>query len=350
MSKPTGNDRIDSLFAGTAGSQPIVYHDADTVAVGLVQELLECHQKPGVSLAIPRRNARQFGKFGPVSKKAVLAFKNEGQKPVDFTKDPTIDTTTLRLLVGRPATTPRAVPLYLALVLDQALGDCARLACLTSLQEEQAAYGGFATCIKQQPDDSEKTGVSFGLLNWTQGSKRFGNMLDQFHANSPARFRELLGLKDEAAATALLDHAKAGADHLQDDGSPVIHNPSYPNFQERTWLRKLRTLGCERAFQKIQLATAISDLQAYFQALRTYDAAKRIHSVWGVSYWLDVADQVEPEAIRKVYTRIVTQLGSNPTEDAIIQAQYAKSEFKARREFFMNGTGLPKGRDFDPSG
>ena len=173
----TGIPKIDQLLAG-GGVPPLGPDNTDVATVGLIQDLLIGQGFKG--LPGPLASAR--GKFGPKTQQAVRDFQQNQGLPVTGT----IDIATLNRLVDTPATRPLACCGYLTLVLDVAFAGMVRVMSLTS----QFEGAGLFIAMNRNTD---KAGLSFGLIQWAQKPRRLNELLRAFQAGDPDLFVQIFG-------------------------------------------------------------------------------------------------------------------------------------------------------------
>jgi peptidoglycan hydrolase-like protein with peptidoglycan-binding domain len=200
----SGVAKVDQLVADP-GAEPIAAGEADAAAVGVVQDLLLGHgftQLPGV-LGAGR------GVFGPKTSAAATSF----QQAQGLAATGAVDGPTLAALIAVPATRPIASLGYLTLVLQVAFLGMTRLMSLTSQFE---GAGRFTARNR----NSDRAGLSFGLIQWAQRPGRLTELLTAFQQHQGAAFAAVFG--DGDGGLAGLSGAQPGASGLRRvDGSSI---------------------------------------------------------------------------------------------------------------------------------
>ncbi len=168
-----GIDRIDDLNGGVATAAPIGPHDPDAESVGVIQSLLAGQGQKG----LPNLLSPAFGTFGPLTTQAVHNFRAQQGLP----ETDVIDIAAMRQLVQTPAAVPIASRGYLTLVLDFAYTGLAKI---LSVVAQMEGAGKFAALNL----NTDKAGMSFGLLQWAQKPKRLNEILTAFSIALPADF------------------------------------------------------------------------------------------------------------------------------------------------------------------
>lgn len=339
-----GVSRLDNLYDGVAGTVAISQTDTGEV-VGVVQELLRNHnlrKVPGAKhvteSAVPTDPiADKFGEFGRYTKRAVKYFQQTHSLPVS--DPPIVDIQTFRQLVQVKAQTPSPGRAYLTRKLDIADSVLCRVATLIGSFEESAKNGGFRNWKPQDAADANKTGLSYGLLQWTHGSKRLGDVLDRFNQLSTL-FQSVFGV-DAVGAVAMISHAKAGENVLTDSGDPSDAAKAHLNFQRKIlWQAKFLSAGEALAFQILQFEQAMTDLRAVHTAKHT-DWTK-ITSQRGWGFMLDLANQRGTGGANSKYNAAATALPAGIESQILEHIENDEiASYKPRRHFFRVDSPLP---------
>jgi len=266
----TGIVRVDRLLSG-ADTRPIGAGEADVETVGVVQDLLigqGFRKLPGI-LGSGR------GKFGPQTVVAVTEF----QKAQGLSQTGAVDAATLKRLIDLPAAQPVASQGYLALVLDFSWTGFVRLVGLTA----QFEAAGCFTAINKNTD---KAGLSFGLIQWAQKPGRLAELLKAFFAADAARFVEVFGAGDPTLAKGLIAHVSK-----QRGGTNPTGRTTDARFDliNDTWTARFLDAGRDRPWQKVQLNEAIAAYRATFARIRAFAPAAR--SERAIAFMLDLANQ-----------------------------------------------------------
>jgi peptidoglycan hydrolase-like protein with peptidoglycan-binding domain len=266
----TGINRIDQLLS-TSGSPPIAAGETDTEAVGVVQDLLIGHgfrKVPGI--LGPAR-----GKFGPQTTAAVAEFQKSNRLP----ETGAVDSATLKRMAELPAAQPIASRGYLALVLDIAWAGFPRLVSLTAQFEA-------AGCFTAMNKNTDKAGLSFGLIQWAQKPLRLAELLKAFFAADAAKFVEIFGAGDGALAKDLIAHTSKTRGGTNSTGATV---DARFDLVAEPWLTRFLTAGRDHRFQRVQMDEAAAAFRATFDRIRRF--APVVQSERAFAFLLDLANQ-----------------------------------------------------------
>ena len=302
----TGVARIDNLMAGAPGVLPVQPGDSDREAVGAIQDLLiglGHHELPDARLPL-------HGTYGPMTVTAVRQFRSGAGLP----DSDTVDAACLTSLVRAQPTDPMASRVYLALALDLPVTSTSYLVTLTALWEANARFARLNR-------NTDRAGLSFGLIQWAQSPGRLHQILTAFHDADPARFAAHFG---DAAAGLLAHTAKPNG------GVDAAGNSTDPNFNlvADPWTGRFTAAGLDPVFQKVQVSSAAADAQSAYERLK--DHADLIRSQRGVGFLLDVANQHGPAGALNIYTAV-----SAPglTEPALLQRMRDESVRRVGAQF-----------------
>ena len=304
-----GLDRIDRLLAGSSGPA-IGEGEADAKAVGVVQDLLIGHGFRG----LPGLLGRGHGRFGPQTVAAVARFQTAG----GLAETGAVDGATLKRLVELPAAEPVASRGYLALVLDFSWAGFVRLVSLTA----QFEAAGCFTAINANTD---KAGLSFGLIQWAQKPGRLAELLGAFFAADAARFVEVFGAGDVALAKGLIAHAskpRGGTDaggRAKDSRFDLVREP---------WRARFLAAGRDRAWQRVQMNQAVRAYRVSFDRIRAF--APAVRGERAIAFLLDLSNQhgnAGAESICK------SSLRPGISEADLLAKMEAESVARVRRQF-----------------
>jgi peptidoglycan hydrolase-like protein with peptidoglycan-binding domain len=199
----TGIVQIDALLDGEA-TRALAADNCTAETVGFLQDLLIGHdftRVPG-----PLGPAR--GTFGPRTTEAIGDFQRARNLPVTGA----VDAATMRAFVEPGWPRPIACCGYVALVLDVAFGGMTRLVSITSQFE---GAGLFAAMNR----NTDRAGLSFGLIQWAQKPGRLNELLRAFQSREPAAFVRIFGGGDAALAQALVAHTATKRGGTDDTGT-----------------------------------------------------------------------------------------------------------------------------------
>jgi peptidoglycan hydrolase-like protein with peptidoglycan-binding domain len=213
----SGIDSIDNLLAGKTQS-PIGPGCTDAAAIGELQDILRCQGFAGMpAITTPGR-----GLYGPHTSQAVRDFRAANL----LGDGDTVDAATLSKVMSLPASKPVASRCYLAMVLDIEPEGLAWIVCLTSQFESGRNFSRL--CL-----NTDKAGLSFGLIQWAQKPGRLAEILRAFDTKDHARFVSAFGAGDERAVAGLLNlvsRANGGVDPK----TGVATDPRF-NLVETPW-------------------------------------------------------------------------------------------------------------------
>jgi peptidoglycan hydrolase-like protein with peptidoglycan-binding domain len=265
----TGIGKIDSLWSDPL-TRPLAPGDPDAEAVGAIQDLLIGHGAP-----MPGILGASRGVYGPQTVAAISAFQeSRGQPPTG-----TVDSLTLHRLVEEIAPSPIAARGYLALVLDRSWDGYPRLVALTAQFE---AAGNFAAHNR----NSDRAGLSFGIIQWAQKPGRLNEILRAFQLAQPGRFVEVFGGGDARVSSGLLAHTakpNGGVDELGQTSDPAF------DLIDEIWGPRFIAAGRDRVWQKAQIDEAVTAFRHSCTTIRV--CAPLAQSERALAFLLDVANQ-----------------------------------------------------------
>jgi hypothetical protein len=311
----TGLAQIDAVLEGRS-AQALAPDTCTTETVGFLQDLLIGHAFP----RIPGPLGAGRGRFGPRTTEAVREFQRTRGLPVTGT----VDAATLRALVAPGWPRPIACCGYVSLVLDLTYAGMLRLVSITSQFE---GAGMFAAMNR----NTDRAGLSFGLIQWAQKPLRLNELLRAFHRLEPAEFVRIFGGGDAALAQALMTHTAKKRGGTDDTGVTV--DPGF-DLIAPPWDRRFVDAGMATKLQRVQLDLAVEDFTRSFARLQT--AAPQIRSERGIAFMLDVANQHGDRGARDI-VRIVQKPGMSETD--LLLAVQNESVRRVRLQF---GEGRPE--------
>ncbi len=301
--------QIDGLVAGDSAAQPLARDDPDTAAVGVLQDLLIGH-----GARLPGLLGPDHGTFGPRTEAALKAFQAEH----DLRINGQLDAETLRALIAVPALYPIAAQGYLTLVLDLPWTGFTRLVALTAQFE---AAGKFTACNR----NTDRAGLSFGIIQWAQKPRRLTELLRAFERSQPSEFVKVFGRGDRGLAYDLIVHTakpKGGV-------TPLGHTMD-PRFDltNDVWTPRFVAAGRDRVWQKTQIAEAIAAYRESYLVIRS--CAPAAQSERALAFLLDVANQHGNAGLRNICARCIT---SGMPEAALLQATQDESVRRLKAQF-----------------
>lgn len=284
----SGIDRIDKLFGNVAGAQPIREDDEDALSVGLIQDLLLGHK-----YVVPGLRSSLHGKITAGTKKALKAFR--AKHSISVGPGVLVDHKTLVKLVDEPAPDPVASVGYVALKLNLDRTDAIFVLTLV------AAFEGRGKFAAINPN-TDRQGLSFGLIQWAQSRKRLSQIVEAFKApNNLTLFNSIFG--GEQTAKGMADHVKLGAAGLcskkdiatggncKDKKVGTSKNKDF-ELTDAVWQARFAAAGRNPVFQKVQVREALKDIQKNVATIRGYATA--ITSVRGLAFMIDLSNQHGP--------------------------------------------------------
>jgi hypothetical protein len=301
--------RIDDLFDGVSAAVPIARRDSDKAAVGVLQDLLIGH-----GAALPGILGQNRGEFGPKTEAALKAFQAEHTGHISGE----LDTETLRALAQVPALFPIAAQGYIALVLDLPWTGFTRLVALTAQFE---AAGKF-TALNRNTD---RAGLSFGIIQWAQKPGRLNGLLRAFERAQPGNFVAVFGDGNPAVAYGLTAHTakpKGGVTHLGYTTDPQF------DLVNDNWSRRFTAAGRDTAWQKTQITEAIVAYRESYQVIRT--CAPAAQSERALAFLLDLANQHGNGGLRNICAKCTTP---GLAESAFLQATQDESVRRLKAQF-----------------
>jgi peptidoglycan hydrolase-like protein with peptidoglycan-binding domain len=312
-----GIARIDALF-GDSGDA-IAAGDADAAAVGALQDLLIGH---GFRLPGPLGAGR--GSYGPQTTRCVAEFQRRCGLPATGT----VDTPTLRALVERPSTNAVASQGYLALVLDVQFEGMTRLMCLTTQFEGAGRFGAINR-------NTDRAGLSFGLIQWAQKPGRLAELLRAFDAAAHDPFVRILGSGDAELARRLVAHT--GRPRGGTDANGVTTDPAFDLVAE-PWLGRFREAAMHPALQRVQVDAAVAAFEASLARLRQH--APQLQTEREIAFMLDLANQHGDAGARSIFVAAGPDLAALADESVRrVKAQFGSASAeaaatRARRDAF----------------
>ena len=318
----SGLTRIDGLFERVMATPPIGPGDADRPSVGAVQDLLRGHGQRG----LPSMTASDYGAFGNKTKAAVNAFRASAGLPASDL----VDFDMMQALIATPAPQPIASRPYVTLALDLDWSGMTKIVLITSMLEGQGAFGAMNL-------NTDKAGMSFGMIQWAQKPKRLQEILQAFNDADPAAFTGIFG-GDSTLASALLAHTAKPNGGVDANGATI---DSRFNLVAEPWIGRFTAAAQSAAFQKVQVRMALRAFQNSLTALRAY--APDFTTERAIAFMLDVANQFGDGGAKSLYTatrRNGQSISDHLSAIAAESVNRMKPDFQAgtrnRRDVFLN--------------
>jgi peptidoglycan hydrolase-like protein with peptidoglycan-binding domain len=310
-----GVNQIDELMSGSSGARPLDATNADPAAIGCVQDFLICQGYKG--LPGPLGTAR--GRYGPTTTQCVKDF----QKSCGLAVTGQVDQSTLKAFVSRPASAPVASQGYLALVLDIPYEGMTRLMSLTSQFEGAGRFGAINA-------NTDKAGLSYGLIQWAQKPLRLSELLSAFRDAEPQVFARIFGGGDAAVADGVIRHTAKPRGGTDATGKTV--DPKFDLIKD-PWLSRFRAAALDPALQCVQVKTANAAFDASLARLRKF--APALKSERAIAFMLDVANQHGDGGARAIYDTVSGQAGAGG-EAALLLAIENESVRRVAKQFGVN--------------
>ena len=323
-----GIPRVDSLLSGATGVAPIAPGDQDRSAVGAVQDLLTGLGQRGM----PGLLSPDYGVFGPATSGAVRNFRQQQNLP----PQDSVDSQALQTMVQAPASAPIASQVYLSLVLDIPFTGLAKVLSITAQME---GAGKFAALNR----NTDRAGLSFGLIQWAQKPGRLAEILGEFSSSSPDDFSRIFGGGDATQSAGLLAHTQKVKGGI-DPATGLTTDPAFDLIAE-PWVSRFSQAALFVPFQQVQVRAALKDFGGSLATLRQY--ASQLQSERAVAFMLDLANQFGDGGARSIYQAVQqaalseAQLLQAIADESVRRIQDPfKPGTQARRAHFLAATFL----------
>lgn len=317
----SGIQSLDDLLS--KGNAPPICADADPLVVGAIQDLLAGHGLPG----LPTIAAPQYGKWTQKTTAALQTFQKAGGLDVA----PSVDKRTLQNMLSRPVIDPRASEVYLKLVLQS---PSTGLHKILSLVAQMEGAGKFAAVNR----NTDRAGLSFGLIQWAQKPGRLVDILAAMCAVDRALFSDVFGAGDSAVADGLVSHCRKPFGGL-DPKTGETANAAF-NLIEEPWLSRFRQSALAKSFQQVQVQVALEAFSSSYLRIRGF--ASNLVSERSVAFMLDLANQWGNNGAQKLYNNVhQPDMSETDLLEAIAEESVArmddsfKAGVRARREHFL---------------
>jgi peptidoglycan hydrolase-like protein with peptidoglycan-binding domain len=278
----SGLTRIDRLFEGVMATDPIGPGDPDKESVGAIQDLLHGHGQP----SLPGLTSPDYGAFGNKTKAAVTAFRAAAGLPPSNL----VDIDMMKALIATPAPKAIASRPYVTLALDFAYDGLTKIVLLTSILEGKGAFGAANL-------NTDKAGMSFGMIQWAQKPKRLHEILQAFHDADADAFTTIFGGSDESVASGLLAHTSKVQGGVDDSGHTT---DAKFDLVSAPWTDRFASAARSQPFQKAQVTTAIAAFQKSLATLHGY--APDFTTERAIAFQLDVANQFGDAGAKSLFT------------------------------------------------
>lgn len=329
----SGIPQIDELLAGS-GSAAIGPGDPDRDSVGLVQDLLAGQGQRG----LPNLLSPNYGVFGPLTTTAVRSFRTHAGLPAADQ----VDAQTLQQMVQTPASAPMASRGYLTLALDFPFGGLTKILSIVAQMEGAGKFGALNL-------NTDRAGLSFGLIQWAQKPGRLAEILQAFLASSSNEFVQTFGAGDSDLANRLLAHTRKPNGGV-DQKTGETTDPAFDLIEE-PWVSRFRQAVLWKPFQQVQVQTAVKDFGNSLGLIRQF--APELTSERAVAFTIDLANQFGNSGARSIF-QAVKQSGMSETDllaamadESVARIQDSwKAGTQARRQHFLT-TSFLSDKSFD---
>jgi len=326
-----GIPRIDDLNSAAASAVPIGAGDPDRDSVGLIQQMLA-----GVGQAgLPNLLSPDYGVFGARTTAAVQSFRTTQGLPTGDT----VDAQCLQTLVQANATTAVASRGYLTLVLNFSYTGLAKVLSVVAQMEGAGKFSALNL-------NTDKAGLSFGLIQWAQKPGRLTEILKAFSSAGPDDFARIFGDGDAALAAQLIAHTQKVRGGV-DPATGLTTDPAFDLVNE-PWVSRFRQAALFKPFQQVQVQTALEDFLDSWKIVQAY--APELNTERAVGFMLDVANQFGNGGLHSIYDAVAHDgMSTSDLLQAIADESVAKiqdpwkSGTQARRQHFLSTTFLSDG-------
>jgi hypothetical protein len=318
----SGIERIDTMLAGGAGLTIGPGDAAD--AVGAIQDLLA---GLGVS-SMPVITSSDYGQFGPRTGAAVTAFRQRA----GLSGGTTVDEDTLQKLIAEPPIAPHASQIYMTLLLHFSWNAYGRILRLVAMMESAGKFGALNL-------NTDRAGLSFGVLQWAQRPGGLAEILHAMQAADSEKFANVFGAGDNKLATGLMQSVNGPSGGV-DAKTGIAVNPSF-NLVAEPWVTRFRQAAAILEFQQTQVQLAMSSFQKAAATLQRF--APLLQSERSVGFMLDVTNQFGQGGAHRLYTTTYRDgMSEMDALNAIAQESIAElpapeqTGVRSRRDFFLH--------------
>ncbi|HEY1272735.1 MAG TPA: hypothetical protein VGF08_12145 [Terriglobales bacterium] len=316
-----GVARIDALLEGVPGTPAIAAGDPDRDAVGVLQDLLTGHAQPG----LPGLLSADYGIFGRRTTAAVQEYRRQHDLP----RNDAADGNLLQSMIGSEAVDPVCCRAYLTLVLDIPYTGLAKTLAVVAQMEGAGKF----TALNLNTD---RQGLSYGIIQWAQKPGRLAELLHSFCDASATEFVRTFAAGDAKLAPALLAHV-SGPQGGVEKKSGETSDPRF-DLVRSPWVERFSQAGRLKLFQQVQVKTA---LQAFGKSLsRIRRFAPDLRSERGVAFMLDLANQFGDAGAEKIHRAVLQSAGN---ESDLLSAM-AKESVRRMKDQFRDATQARRGQ------
>lgn len=318
-----GISRIDDLNRGAAGVIPLGPGEDDRESVGVVQQMLA-----GMGLrGLPNLLSPDYGMFGPQTMAAVQTFRlQQGLRP-----GCDVDGECLKALAQANAPEPVVSRGYITLVLNFPYNGLVKILSVVAQMEGAGKFGAMNL-------NTDRAGLSFGLIQWAQKPGRLAEILRAFALADPMAFAGFFAGGDANRAADFVAHIKLPGGGVNPESGETT-NPAFDLVKE-PWVSRFHQAALFKPYQQVQVKTALEDFAGSFKRIHSY--APQLTSERAVGFMIDLANQFGDAGAHGVYQSVAQ--GGVPVEEllqAVAEESVArvadpfKAGTQARRQHFL---------------
>jgi len=295
--------RIDDLYGSAVSANPIGPGDPDKAAVQVIQSLLAGQGQQD----LPNLLSPDYGIFGELTAAAVESFRAQQALPAGSQ----VDSRALRALVQTPAPVPLASRGYLTLALDFEYSGLAKILSVVAQMEGAGNFGALNL-------NTDRAGLSYGIIQWAQKPGRLGKILKSFRDANENDFVRIFAAGDASLAEGLIGHTSQAHGGV-DASSGQTTDPAFDLVSE-PWISRFREAALWKPFQQAQVQAGLGDFRSALARIRRY--APQLNSERAVGFLLDLSNQFGEAGARSIFE---SALRPGMTEAELLQAMANES-------------------------
>jgi hypothetical protein len=234
---------------------------------------------------MPTVIATAYGAWGPRTKRAIADFRTKYLPGT--TGNDSVEKELLQALITVPAFKPLCTRVYVTRVLDLAFTNNVKIACYVALGEGNGSLS--VLCF-----NTDKAGLSAGMIQWAQRPERLHGLLKAFADDAALKVLMVAAFGSATRVDELLAHtlkrvaASKVTGGVQPNGKPLPADASF-DLTLGQWPAQFRALFAHTAIQKAEVqlaATELAALKADFDSVSTAPRGERL-----IAYLADVGNQ-----------------------------------------------------------